>query len=217
MSWPSARARSRAKSSASAAAACPTPAAAASEISWCRRSLKFPRSCCPTRRSSCESWRRWSGRTFRRTGNRFSRRSRTILEGLKASNGTPGAALAIQRPKRHLPCKYTGDIMAEPTTKSSAEVSDHVFGSGSSADDPAALQTDLTEANERVLRAQAELDNYRKRARREMEEERRYALLPFAKDLLAVVDNLERAIAAAQHGEGAGLLEGVTMVSSQLQ
>lgn len=111
---------------------------------------------------------------------------------------------------------HTGDIMAERTTRSPEETSDQVFGTESSGDDLAALQKDLVEANERVLRAQAELDNYRKRARREMEEERRYALLPFAKDLLSVVDNLERALGAAQ-GDGSGLLEGVKMVSSQLQ
>ena len=37
------------------------------------------------------------------------------------------------------------------------------------------LRADLREAGDRVLRAQAELDNYRKRARRELDEERRYA------------------------------------------
>jgi molecular chaperone GrpE len=107
--------------------------------------------------------------------------------------------------------------MAEPTTKSAEEINEQVFGTESSADDIAALQKDLTEANERVLRAQAELENYRKRARREMEEERRYALLPFARDLLAVVDNLERALAAAPEGDAAGLRDGVQMVSALLQ
>ena len=113
---------------------------------------------------------------------------------------------------------FQGDVMAEQTTKSQADVNEQVFGAESSADDLAGVQKDLAEANDRALRAQAELDNYRKRARREMEEERRYALLPFARDLLSVVDNLERALGAAHSGsESTELLEGVKMVATQLQ
>ena len=45
-----------------------------------------------------------------------------------------------------------------------------------------------------AVRWQAELDNYRKRARREMDEQSRYAALPLLQDILGVVDNLQRAI-----------------------
>jgi molecular chaperone GrpE len=100
-------------------------------------------------------------------------------------------------------------------TNTQESIDDQVFA-GDTPVDAARLQQDLADANERALRVQAELENYRKRTRREMEEERRYAVLPFAKDLLSVVDNLERALAAAQ-GDGSGLLEGVQMVSAQLQ
>ena len=80
------------------------------------------------------------------------------------------------------------------------------------------LEQELRDANQRVLRVQAELENYRKRVRREMEDERRYAIVPLVKDLLHVVDNLERAIAAAQTSpDRQGLLEGVKMVASQLE
>ena len=79
------------------------------------------------------------------------------------------------------------------------------------------LEADLHEAGERLLRSQAELENYRKRVRREMDDERRYAALPLMHDLLPVVDNLERALEAAQQtGDGAGLQEGVKMVATQL-
>ena len=101
------------------------------------------------------------------------------------------------------------------TTNTQESIDGQVFAADNPAD-VAKLQQDLAEANERALRVQAELENYRKRTRREMEEERRYALLPFARDLLSVVDNLERALAAAQ-GDNVGLLEGVKMVSAQLQ
>ena len=104
--------------------------------------------------------------------------------------------------------------MSEPTNTQES-IDDQVFADDSPAE-AGKLQQDLAEANEKVLRVQAELENYRKRSRREMEEERRYALLPFARDLLTVLDNLERALAAAQ-GDTGGLTEGVQMVWVQLQ
>ena len=79
------------------------------------------------------------------------------------------------------------------------------------------LREQCVQANERVLRAQAELENYRKRATRDMLEERRYANLPLLRDLLPVVDNLDRAIEAAEKTHNtADLLEGVKMVAQQL-
>jgi molecular chaperone GrpE len=81
----------------------------------------------------------------------------------------------------------------------------------------AELEAQLKDANERALRAQAELENYRKRAQRELADERRYALVNPVRDLLPVVDNLQRAIdAAAKASDGAGLLEGVKLVAGQL-
>ena len=59
------------------------------------------------------------------------------------------------------------------------------------------LRQDLEAAKDRVLRSQAELENYRKRAAREIEDHRRYANLPLLRDLLPVLDNIERAIGAA--------------------
>ncbi len=80
----------------------------------------------------------------------------------------------------------------------------------------AKLEGELREANERAVRAQAELDNFRKRSRREAEEERRYAALPLIRDLLSVMDNLDRALEAAEKSQQAsGLVEGVKMVAIQ--
>jgi molecular chaperone GrpE len=81
-----------------------------------------------------------------------------------------------------------------------------------------ALQEQLDEANDRVLRAQAELENFRKRARRDMDEQRQYANLALVTDLLPAFDNLDRALEAAERNENAtGLLEGVKMVAVQIQ
>jgi molecular chaperone GrpE len=82
--------------------------------------------------------------------------------------------------------------------------------------DAASLQQQLDEANDRVLRGQAELENFRKRMRRELDDERRYAALPAISDLLGVLDNLERAVEAAGSSDSsAGLLDGVKMVAQQ--
>ncbi len=63
------------------------------------------------------------------------------------------------------------------------------------------------------LREKAEFDNYQKRAQREQLQERRYANLPLALDLLPVIDNLERATAAAKQANETGpLVQGVAMV-----
>src|SRR5687767_4285571 len=79
------------------------------------------------------------------------------------------------------------------------------------------LQVELAEARDKILRAQADLENYRKRSRRELEEERRYANVPLLKDLLPVVDNIDRAVDAAQKsGEGGALLEGIKLVKQNL-
>lgn len=86
-----------------------------------------------------------------------------------------------------------------------------------SGDDNRRLAEQLADAQDRALRAQAELENYRKRARRELEDERRYATLPLLRDILSVVDNLQLAIQAAeQHQDNAGLLEGVKLVNRQM-
>ena len=83
-------------------------------------------------------------------------------------------------------------------------------------DDLESLRAELAEAKDRTLRLQAELENYRRRVQREMEEERRYAMMPLMRDLLPVRDNIERAIAAAEQARDASsLLEGFRMVSEQ--
>jgi len=80
------------------------------------------------------------------------------------------------------------------------------------------LQAELAEAQDRAVRMAAELDNFRKRTRREMEEALRYAQLPVLRDLLPVFDNLKRALEAADHeGAQSSLVVGVRMVAGQLE
>jgi molecular chaperone GrpE len=61
---------------------------------------------------------------------------------------------------------------------------------------------------DRYLRAAAETENVRKRAGRDVENARRYALENFGRDLLAVKDSLEMGIQAADNADVESLLQG---------
>jgi molecular chaperone GrpE len=67
-----------------------------------------------------------------------------------------------------------------------------------------------------LQRTRADFENYQKRNQKEREEDKRYSISRFAGDLLSVLDNLERATAAAQQaGEQGPLVQGVAMVQNQ--
>lgn len=55
----------------------------------------------------------------------------------------------------------------------------------------------IQEQQDTVLRAKAEVENMRRRSEAEVDKARKYALSRFAEELLPVLDNLERAIQAA--------------------
>ena len=79
------------------------------------------------------------------------------------------------------------------------------------------LRSELAAAKDHELRAHAELDNYRKRAARELDDRLRYANISLLRDLLPVLDNVDRAIEAAEkQADANALLEGFKMVSQQL-
>ncbi|MCA9237916.1 MAG: nucleotide exchange factor GrpE [Planctomycetales bacterium] len=81
----------------------------------------------------------------------------------------------------------------------------------------AALQQELSAARDRALRLQAEMENLRGRTARELADAHRYAALPIVRDLLPVVDNVDRAIEAAEKDAGSGnLLDGFRLVRQQL-
>lgn len=73
------------------------------------------------------------------------------------------------------------------------------------------------ENHDRFLRVAAELDNFRKRKEREISDLRKYANQALLRELLGVVDNLERALASArENGQPEALMEGVEMTLKEL-
>ncbi|GAL36123.1 MULTISPECIES: nucleotide exchange factor GrpE [Vibrio] len=71
----------------------------------------------------------------------------------------------------------------------------------------------VKEQQDSVLRAKADVENMRRRTEQEIDKARKYALNKFAEELLPVIDNLERAIAAADAENEAvkPIVEGVEM------
>lgn len=76
------------------------------------------------------------------------------------------------------------------------------------------LQQELEDLRDRSLRTLADYENYRKRVERERTESRRYASFEVLRELLDVVDNLERAVAAP--GSVDELKQGVELILKQL-
>jgi len=75
-------------------------------------------------------------------------------------------------------------------------------------------EKELSELKDKYLRVLADSENARKRIRQQSEESVRVQRENFLRDLLPIVDNLERAVDAASGGTGAGqtIVEGVEMV-----
>ena len=65
----------------------------------------------------------------------------------------------------------------------------------------AALEAELAEHKDRLLRALAEAENTRRRTQRERDDAAKYAISGFAKDLLSAADNLRRALDSLPEAE----------------
>jgi molecular chaperone GrpE len=86
-----------------------------------------------------------------------------------------------------------------------------------------ALARELAEAKDRTLRTLAEMENLRKRTTREIADARAYGITAFARDVLDIADNLQRALDAvpAEAKENAdpglkALIEGVELTERSL-
>lgn len=97
-------------------------------------------------------------------------------------------------------------------------LSDGATGIAPAAEELAAeeadLESQLGEQREKALRALADLENYRKRIQRERQEEIRFRAFEPMRGFLAVVDNLERALASG--GSVDDLKQGVEMILRQM-
>jgi molecular chaperone GrpE len=80
----------------------------------------------------------------------------------------------------------------------------------------AAAEARATESRNNYLRAVAEMDNFRKRSEREIDNARKFAIERFAQELVPVGDALEAGISAGAANPGPALLEGAQATLRQL-
>ena len=122
--------------------------------------------------------------------------------------------------------------VAEPTNEQTAEANgsmDNVVADPASAPEPEVetkpapanddgqSQKALEELKTRHMRLMADFDNYRKRVQREQATQRLYASENSMRDLLGVVDNIERALSVSSGDDIAGsMAEGVRMILNQM-
>ena len=121
---------------------------------------------------------------------------------------------------------------AEPAAEEAAEpasspslterLAERLADLASPNDEVEKLQAEANLAQERLMRMQADFENFRRRALKERTEDRQYGHQNLIKDLLSTVDNLDRAIDHAQSAPGTSeaglqsLLEGVELVRRDL-
>ena len=96
------------------------------------------------------------------------------------------------------------------------ETSLNESGGGAGTDEVTALRQERDDLTDRLLRAAAEFDNYRKRTDRERRELLESAAAGLIQDLLPVVDDLERALDAATATPDRALRQGVELIHKQL-
>lgn len=111
-------------------------------------------------------------------------------------------------------------------TPSTPESEERIADASAEAVDPlkdleeklSAAQTEAHENHDRMLRMAAEFENYKKRTVREMEDLKKYATENLIRQLLTVVDNLERAIASApaDNQNGQSVVDGVALTLAEV-
>ncbi|HLN30304.1 MAG TPA: nucleotide exchange factor GrpE [Gemmataceae bacterium] len=81
----------------------------------------------------------------------------------------------------------------------------------------AGLEQERDDFRNLLQRTRADFENYQKRSQRDSAQERRYAHGALALDILPILDNFERAVAAAkQAGESGPLVQGVSLIQNQV-
>jgi molecular chaperone GrpE len=106
---------------------------------------------------------------------------------------------------------WTPDVEAEETPPAPGEVTTET------SPEVEDLKRQLAEKHDRLLRALAEVDNVKRRTQREREEYVRYANEGLVRDLLPILDNLDRALEAARATrEAAKVVEGVALIQREL-
>lgn len=150
--------------------------------------------------------------------------SREEREGDQAPGGSGSAAPAERAPEGNGSVRTAPGAAGEPQETPPAE-DEPPAGPAEEPQQPdleaqlASSRQESAANYDRFIRAQAELENYKKRIAKEHAESLRYALTPLVTEMAAILDNLERAVehARKEPEDGGALLAGIEMVLKQMQ
>lgn len=119
----------------------------------------------------------------------------------------------MEKKDSHLEEQESADVTSTEETEAAVEETvEKVPVEETAADELAALKAQLEEKEDAYLRLQAELANIQKRNRKEREADAKYRSQSLAKELINVLDNLERALAVETSEEDLNFKKGVEMV-----
>lgn len=115
--------------------------------------------------------------------------------------------------------------MTDPTARQAETMADDAENAATpeAADPVVEAKREAAEFKDKLLRTLAEMENLRKRTEREVLDARMYGIAGFARDVLAVADNMHRALAAigpelreAADAKVKALIEGVELTEREL-
>lgn len=115
--------------------------------------------------------------------------------------------------------KVEDEIVEEQEVVENAdEITEEVVEEVTADDETSKLQNDYNKLKDDYIRLYAEMDNMKKRSQLETEKTIKFAISSFAKELLGVADNLERAITAMENNKESceDLLKGVELTQNEL-
>ena len=129
----------------------------------------------------------------------------------EVSGGQQNAPGAAQQPK-----KMEGQDI--PMTEGAGAPGDSEDSPCASAEDRISLlEREVADLTDKLLRKQADFENFRKRMFREKDDVARYANAALLSDLIGVFDDFERAIRSAEESpDFPSFLQGVSMIEKQL-
>jgi molecular chaperone GrpE len=114
-------------------------------------------------------------------------------------------------------------VNSEPAAETQQADANAAQASGSETDPMQTLAREASDSRDKLLRALAEMENLRRRTEREVADVRQYGTASFARDVLAVADNMRRALEAIgpelrDRGDPAvkALIDGVELTEREL-
>jgi len=136
------------------------------------------------------------------------------LEGMPAAAKAPPSAKMASAAKSPSAAKVPAD--ASPEEREAAQAAGEADALSQLKAEAAELQAKNTQLAEQYLRAQADMQNTRRRAEEEMARARKFAIESFAESLLAVADSLEAGL-SHQDATGEQIREGAEATLRQLK